>query len=108
MASLPCLIFSADGYLCDEQGVLSAMRENHGINRLRTAFENALGNEICSFKEFCRVKSNEKSGKYRIYRVFGIEGYLYSFCEKNTFLNDEYTFVYLARDISEFYRFMSP
>ncbi|MBR5253130.1 MAG: hypothetical protein IKV39_04550 [Clostridia bacterium] len=108
MTPLPCLIFSADGYLCDEQGALSAMRENHGINGLRATFDSALGNETLSFKEFCKTKSNEKSGKYRIYRVFGIEGYLYAFCEKNVFLDDEYTFVYLARDISEFYRFMSP
>jgi len=108
VATLPCLIFSDDGYLCDEQGALTTIQRNYDINGLRSAFDKALGNEIFSFKEFCKAKSGKKNSKYRIYRVFGLDGYLYAFCEKNSFLHDEYTFVYLARDISEFYRFMSP
>lgn len=108
MTSFPCLIFSSDGYLCDEMGDVSGISKNHGLNAIRSVFDSALGHELYSFKEFCKAKSINNSRPYRIYRVFGLEGYEYAFCEKNTFLNNEYTFVYLARDVSEFHKFITP
>lgn len=89
-------------------GDVSVIPQDHGLNAIRSVFDSALGEELSSFKEFCNDRSNDKIRKYRIYRLFGLKGYLYAFCEKNTFLDGEYTFAYLARDISEFYRFMSP
>ncbi len=103
----PCLIFSDSGYLCDEQDVLLSFRGAYDMDGLRTAFDKALGRELQSFRDFCRVSEAQGDIGYRIYRLSGFSEYLFAFCEKNLLHGDEFTMVFLANDISEFYRFMS-
>lgn len=87
---------------------MQLLGDKYGTNGLRDAFDSSLGSDLTNFYDFCRTPRYDADSGYRVYRLRGLDPFAFAFCEKNIWMRTEYTLVYLAEDISELYRFMSP
>lgn len=104
---LPCLIFSSDGKLCDEKGVLSSDDGIASLAELEKRFIYSLRDDVDGFVSFC----SSNTADYRIYRMRSFTKnsfYRFAFCEKDSLLGDTVTAVYLAHDVASFHALMSP
>lgn len=103
---LPCLIFTSDCILCDEQDALARIRNIFDMSQLKHAFFSSLGGNLRAFRRFCENDSDTDS--YRIYKLNRMGEFGFAFCEKSTIGGALVTVVFLAEDQSEFYGFLSP
>ena len=104
----PCLIFSSDGELSDERGVISSCNELSTRSSVMARFYRSLYGDADDFRRFC---SENDTKDYRIYhiRCFSSDNrFRYAFCEKIELLGEKMTAVYLARTASSLYPLMSP
>ena len=103
---LPCLIFTSDCVLCDEQDALASIREIFDMPQLKHAFFTSLGGNLRAFRRYC--ENENLTDVYRIYKLKPLGKFRYSFCEKNIIGGSIVTTVFLAEDQASFYSFLPP
>ncbi len=105
--SLPYLLFSADGSLSEERGVLE--KKPGGIRdcgQLCARFLRSLGGDRDAFLAFCAADRTDDV--YRLYSLFRFPAFGFAFCEKTVIRQSPLTIVFLSDRVSDFHVCMTP
>ena len=105
-SGLPFLLFSEDGALCDERGVVTKMPELSDKGELRHLFLKSLGRSRDGFLRFCAASADKPA--FRLYTLSSAGPFRAAFAEKAVLLSTPVTAVFLASSVTAFYRLMSP
>lgn len=105
-SDLPFLLFSEDGAMCDERGVVTRMPELSDAGELRHLFLKSLGRSRDGFLRFCAASADKPA--FRLYTLSSAGPFRAAFAEKALLLSTPVTAVFLAPSATAFYRLMSP